>query len=134
MYYHNTRIESTKIQTLCTLKISFDIVFDDLFNRGYHPIQPLQNVRIHNIVITKVKNRSPDMILMGFDRKFHEKKDDLPPEACRPLKKLEKNNVGPDRTGFGEPDLFAERTGPDFLSRICFLDRTGPARTGSSLI
>ena len=28
-----------------------------------------------------------------FDVKFHEKKDELPPGACRPSKKLKKNNV-----------------------------------------
>ena len=33
------------------------------------------------------------MILTPFDMKFHEKKNELPPRACRPLKKLEKNNV-----------------------------------------
>ena len=47
LYYHKTRIKSTKIQALGTLKIPFDIVFDALFNRGYHPIQPLQNVRFY---------------------------------------------------------------------------------------
>ena len=40
-------IKSTKIQALGSLKIPFDIVFDALFNRGYDPIQPLQNVRIY---------------------------------------------------------------------------------------
>ena len=30
------------------------------------------------------------MILTAFDVKFHEKKDEIPPEACRPLKKLKK--------------------------------------------
>ena len=44
MYYYNTRIKSTKTQALCTLKISFDIVFDALFDRGCHPIQPLPNI------------------------------------------------------------------------------------------
>ena len=33
------------------------------------------------------------MILTPFDGKFHEKKYELPPRACRPLKKLKKNNV-----------------------------------------
>ena len=33
------------------------------------------------------------MILTAFDGKFHEKKDELPPEACRPPNKLKKNNV-----------------------------------------
>ena len=36
---------------------------------------------------------SPDMILTAFDVKFHETKDELPLGACRPLKKLKKNNV-----------------------------------------
>jgi hypothetical protein len=27
---------------------------------------------------------SPDMILAAFDGKFHEKKDEIPPRACRP--------------------------------------------------
>ena len=45
-----------------------------------------------NMVITGVKNGSPDMIPVAFDRKFHEKKDELPPRAHRPLKKLKKNN------------------------------------------
>ena len=33
------------------------------------------------------------MILTPFNVNFHEKKDELPPEVCRPLKKLKKNNV-----------------------------------------
>ena len=33
-----------------------------------------------DMVITGVENRSPDMIL---DRKFDEKKDEIPPEICR---------------------------------------------------
>ena len=37
-----------------------------------------------NMVITKVKSRSPDMILTAFDGKIHEKKDEIPPGACRP--------------------------------------------------
>ena len=59
---------------------------------------------------------SPDMILTAFDMKFDEKKDEIPPEACRPLKKLKKNNVGPDRTGFVVPIFFwtgPDRPGPD---------------------
>ena len=85
-----------------------------------------------NMVITRVKNRSPDMILMAFDGKFHEKKNELPPEACRPSKKVKKNNVGPDRTGFFVPELFLDRTGPDLLSRIFFW--TGPDRSGPDRI
>ena len=46
-----------------------------------------------NMAITRVKNGSPDMILTAFDGKFHEKKDELPPKACRPPNKMKKNNV-----------------------------------------
>ena len=45
------------------------------------------------MVITHVKNGSPDMILTTFDGKIHEKKDELPPDVCRPSRKLKKNNV-----------------------------------------
>ena len=44
-------------------------------------------------VITRVKNRSPDMILTAFDGKFDETKDEIPPGACRLQNKLKKNNV-----------------------------------------
>ena len=36
------------------------------------------------MVVTQVKNRSPDMILTPFDGKFNEKKDEIPPGICRP--------------------------------------------------
>ena len=36
------------------------------------------------MVINGVKNGSPDMILTAFEGKFHEKKDEIPPRACRP--------------------------------------------------
>ena len=45
------------------------------------------------MVITGVKKGSPDMILTAFDGKFDEKKDEIPPGACRPPNKLKKNNV-----------------------------------------
>ena len=45
------------------------------------------------MVITGVKNWSPDMIVTPFDGKFDEKKDEIPPRVCRPLKKLKNNNV-----------------------------------------
>ena len=44
------------------------------------------------MVITRVKNGSADMILTAFDGKFDEKKDEIPPRACRPSRKLRKNN------------------------------------------
>ena len=36
------------------------------------------------MVITQVKNRSPDMIPTAFDGKFDETKDEIPPGNCRP--------------------------------------------------
>ena len=111
IHHRNTHLKSPKFQALGTLKIPFNIVFDALFNRGYHPIQPLLNTCFyrygHNwgeselskmftfmkMVITRVTNGSPDMILTAFDGKFHEKKDELPPEAHRHLKMLKQNNV-----------------------------------------
>ena len=36
------------------------------------------------LVITPVKNGSPDMIPIQFDGKFDEKKDEIPPGICRP--------------------------------------------------
>ena len=36
-------------------------------------------------------NESPDMILTTFDVKFHEKKDELPPDAWNPQTKILKN-------------------------------------------
>ena len=42
------------------------------------------------MVITEVKNGSPDMILTAFDGKFDEKKDEIPPGSCRPPNKLKK--------------------------------------------
>ena len=33
------------------------------------------------------------MILTAFDGTFNEKKNEIPPEACRPPKTLKKNNV-----------------------------------------
>ena len=37
-----------------------------------------------NMVITRVKNKSPDMIQTAFEGKFDEKKDEIPPGNCRP--------------------------------------------------
>ena len=37
-----------------------------------------------NMVITRVKNESPDLILTAFDGKFDENKDEILPGACRP--------------------------------------------------
>ena len=40
------------------------------------------------MVITRAKNRSPDMILTVFDMKTHEKNNKIPPRARRPLTKF----------------------------------------------
>ena len=45
------------------------------------------------MVITAFKNGSPDMILTAFDGKLDEKKDEIPPGACRPPNKVKKHNV-----------------------------------------
>ena len=45
------------------------------------------------MVITRFKNASPEMILTAFDVKFRETKDEIPPRACGPNKKSDKNNV-----------------------------------------
>jgi hypothetical protein len=37
-----------------------------------------------DMVMTRVKNRSSDMILTAFDGKFDEKKDEIPPGVHRP--------------------------------------------------
>ena len=37
-----------------------------------------------SMVITRVKNKSPDMILTAFEGKFDQKKDEIPPEIHRP--------------------------------------------------
>ena len=36
------------------------------------------------MVIIGVENWSPDMIPVAFERKFEEKKDEIPPGICRP--------------------------------------------------
>ena len=77
-----------------TLQIPFHIVFFyALFNHGYHPIQELQIYVFINMVITRVKNGSPDIILTAFDGKFHGQKDELPPKAFRPPKTLLKTTL-----------------------------------------
>ena len=52
-----------------------------------------KNVGFYKYAHNSGPRRSPDMILTAFDVKFHEKKDEIPPEACRPPNKLKKNNV-----------------------------------------
>ena len=49
------------------------------------------------MVITQVKNTSPDMIPAAFEGKFDEKKDGIPPGICRPHM-LQIFNIGDWRT------------------------------------
>ena len=44
----------------------------------------IQNGHIYNMVISEIKNGSPDTILVAFEGKFDEKKDEIPPGICRP--------------------------------------------------
>ena len=50
-----------------------------------------------NMVITRVKNRSPDMILVAFDRKFDESLNEIPAGIYRPHI-LDFFNIGVGRT------------------------------------
>ena len=66
------------------MRTPFDIVFNALLTMGL-----TQSVlgKIHvfiNMVITRVKNRSPDMIPVAFEGNFDEKKDEIPPGIYRP--------------------------------------------------
>ena len=49
-----------------------------------------KNVCFYKYAHNSVPRGSPDMILIAFDGKFHEKKDEIPPRACRPSKKFQK--------------------------------------------
>ena len=40
-------------------------------------------VTFMKMVITRVENRSPDMIPVAFERKFDEKKEEIPPGIYR---------------------------------------------------
>ena len=42
------------------------------------------------MVTSGFKNGFPDMILTAFDGKFDEKKDEIPPGACRPQRSYKK--------------------------------------------
>ena len=74
-------ITVTKIQACCTLRIPFDIVFRTLFHHGSHPKRPWQTYMFYKHVHNSGSKGSPDMILSAFYVKFHETKNDLPPEA-----------------------------------------------------
>ena len=75
---------STKIQACCTLRRPFDIVVNALSTMGITQLNLYKMYVFINMVITRAQNGSPDLILTAFDGKFHEKKDEIPPGACRP--------------------------------------------------
>ena len=74
---------STEIQTSCTLRRPFDIVFNALSTMGITQFNLYKMYALINIVITRVENVSPDMILVAFERKFEEEFDEMPPGICR---------------------------------------------------
>ena len=58
------------------------------------------------------------MMLTAFDGKFHETKDEIPPGACRPLKKVTKNNVekvDPQKSKSNIKPFFAGRPTSSFF-------------------
>ena len=84
-----------------------------------------KNVCFYKYAHNSVPRWSPDMILIAFDGKFQEKKDEIPPRACRPVKKFQKfkKNV----PGNGSPARPSARAGglggaaPREQKRGCFL-------------
>ena len=58
------------------------MVFIYIYIAIYNHISKI--VTFINIVITGVKNGSPGMIPVAFERKFDEKKDEIPPSIYRP--------------------------------------------------
>ena len=60
-----------------------------------------KNVCFYKYAHNSVPRGSPDMILIAFDVKFYEKKDEIPPRACRPPKKFQKFKK--NASGMGPP-------------------------------
>ena len=49
-----------------------------------------KHVCFYKYAHNSVPRGSADLILIAFDGKFHGKKDEIPPRACRPSKKFQK--------------------------------------------
>ena len=81
-------ITLAKIQAFCILRIPFDIVFDPFLTMGLTQNVLSKNVCFYKYAHNSVPRGSPDMSLIVFDGKFHEKSDEIPPRACRPPKKF----------------------------------------------
>ena len=79
-------IALSKNQAFWTLRIRFDIVFNALLTMGLTQRVLGTNICFYKYAHNSVPRGSPDMILTAFDVEFHEKKDELPPRACRHLK------------------------------------------------
>ena len=70
-----------------------------------------KNICFYKYAHNSGPRRSPDMILTAFDVKFHEKKDELPPEAWNPQTKIKKSQkvrkmqpkMGPPEPPFARP-------------------------------
>ena len=52
-----------------------------------------KNIDFYKYAHNSGSRLSPEMILSAFDEKLDEKKDEIPPDACRPSEKLKKNNL-----------------------------------------
>ena len=91
MYYHNTRIMSTKSQPLCMLRRPFDIVFNALFNCGYHLIQPLRKYMILQTCSQLGPQGVPRQDFECIPREFHSSKNIISSRACRPPQQNPKN-------------------------------------------
>ena len=70
MYYHNTRIKSTKFQALCTLEIPFDIVFDALSTVGVTQINLYTNVDFYKYGHNSVQKCIPGHDSDGIRREL----------------------------------------------------------------
>ena len=76
------------------MRTPFDIVSNALFlTMGLTQSVLPKNICLYKYAHNLGPKGSPDMIPTAFDVKFHETKHEIPPRACRPLKKLKKNNV-----------------------------------------
>ena len=75
----------TKIQSFCTLRTPFDKLLTLFLTMGLTQFNLSKNISFYNYAHNSGARGSPDMILSAFDVKFNEKKDEIPPRACRPF-------------------------------------------------
>ena len=81
-YHNNILISLTKNQTCCILRTPFDIVVNALFNHGFTTEFNLSKIiSFYKYAHNSGPRGGPDMLLSAFDVKFHETKNELPPDA-----------------------------------------------------